>query len=321
MLLGGNPPFQPQVGVSNGSVDNPGGAGGAAALPFGMTAIDPVFKHPIAYMFSGGVQRADAARASSSTRPTSDREGRNLQRERNINQLPAGTVQANPGINTDCAASLQGLRRHPAVGERRTLDVQQSAAERGSPLQERVQVRRGLHARATPMDNASDKRDILFNSFDDSGFWGNSNFDRRHVFNFYYIYDLPFFKEQTDVVSAHARRLADLRRHVHAHGHAALGHAGRRHRRHRRHHRAALEPGRRSERQRQRPVLGGRNADQNFWFNPAAFARPANGTFGNAPRNDIYSPGQYQWDIALFKNVERARDAQPSSSARRSSTS
>ena len=27
------------------------------------------------------------------------------------------------------------------------------------------------------------------------------------------------------------------------------------------------------------------------------------GTFGNAPRNQIYNPGQYQWDIALFKNV------------------
>ena len=33
------------------------------------------------------------------------------------------------------------------------------------------------------------------------------------------------------------------------------------------------------------------------------FARPAAGTFGTAPRNAIYNPGQYQWDIALFKNV------------------
>ncbi len=40
MFLGGNPPFQPQVGVSNGLADNPGGVGGAGSLPFGMTAID-----------------------------------------------------------------------------------------------------------------------------------------------------------------------------------------------------------------------------------------------------------------------------------------
>ena len=36
--------------------------------------------------------------------------------------------------------------------------------------------------------------------------------------------------------------------------------------------------------------------------NPAAFAAPAAGTFGNAPRNGVYGPGQYQWDLALFKN-------------------
>ena len=44
-------------------------------------------------------------------------------------------------------------------------------------------------------------------------------------------------------------------------------------------------------------------SDQNLFFNPTAFAKPAAGTFGNAPRDGIYNPGQYQWDIALFKNV------------------
>ena len=45
-----------------------------------------------------------------------------------------------------------------------------------------------------------------------------------------------------------------------------------------------------------------RAPDNNFWFNPAAFAAPAAGTFGNAERNLLYNPGQQQWDIALFKN-------------------
>jgi hypothetical protein len=34
-LLGGNPPFQPMVVVSNGNVDNPGGTNFANDLPFG----------------------------------------------------------------------------------------------------------------------------------------------------------------------------------------------------------------------------------------------------------------------------------------------
>ena len=53
-LLGGNPPFQPMVTVSNGSVDNPAGAGGAADLPFGMQGQDVVFKHPTSLHVVGG---------------------------------------------------------------------------------------------------------------------------------------------------------------------------------------------------------------------------------------------------------------------------
>ena len=48
----------------------------------------------------------------------------------------------------------------------------------------------------------------------------------------------------------------------------------------------------------------GAAVDQNYWFNPNAYVRPAAGTFtSNGPRDNIYNPGQYQWDIALFKNV------------------
>ena len=45
----------------------------------------------------------------------------------------------------------------------------------------------------------------------------------------------------------------------------------------------------------------GASADQVFWFNAAAFARPAAGTFGNAGRNPIRGPHTQNWDIALFK--------------------
>ena len=49
----------------------------------------------------------------------------------------------------------------------------------------------------------------------------------------------------------------------------------------------------------------GRSADQNFWFNTAAFRQPAPGTFGNAGRNTdgLRGPSFQSWDIALFKNV------------------
>src|SRR5207237_3939423 len=46
----------------------------------------------------------------------------------------------------------------------------------------------------------------------------------------------------------------------------------------------------------------GAGNDQNYWINPAAFAAPAPGTFGNAPRDAFYNPSEQQWDIAFFKN-------------------
>jgi hypothetical protein len=39
-----------------------------------------------------------------------------------------------------------------------------------------------------------------------------------------------------------------------------------------------------------------------MWYNPAVFASPANGSFGNFHRNSIYGPGVANWNMALFKS-------------------
>lgn len=41
-----------------------------------------------------------------------------------------------------------------------------------------------------------------------------------------------------------------------------------------------------------------------FWFNPAAFALPAAGTFGNAGLNILRGPSFKEFDLALFKNFK-----------------
>ncbi len=38
-----------------------------------------------------------------------------------------------------------------------------------------------------------------------------------------------------------------------------------------------------------------------LWFNTAAFASPASGTFGNVGRNSMRGPGFYEWDTGLFR--------------------
>ncbi|MGC2399647.1 MAG: carboxypeptidase regulatory-like domain-containing protein [Acidobacteriaceae bacterium] len=40
-----------------------------------------------------------------------------------------------------------------------------------------------------------------------------------------------------------------------------------------------------------------------MWFNPGVFQVPANGTYGNFRRNSIYGPGVDNWNMSLFKNI------------------
>ena len=301
MFLGGNPPFQPQVGVSNGLADNPGGVGGAASLPLGMTAIDKEFKHPTAYMWSVGVQREiplsfilDVAYVG--------RRGLYLQRERDINQALPGTLQANPGVNIAALRPFKGygvIRLAENAGYSKYNSLQISADRR---------YKNGFrfalaYTLGHSEDNASGKRDVLFNNYDDSGYWGNSSFDRRHVFNFSYIYDLPFYRDQSGIVGKvlggwQLSGSTFMRSGTPLWVTESVDHAGTGD--------TFASPwnlngdpkGNANE-----EFSAGAAADQNFWFDPTVFSRPAAGTFGNGPRFNIYNPGQYQWDIALFKNV------------------
>jgi Carboxypeptidase regulatory-like domain len=299
-LLGGNPPFQPQVSVSNGLADNPG-AGGAANLPFSMTAQDVNFKHPTAYVFSTGVQRelpfgfvVDATYVG--------RLGRNLQRERNINQLLPGALQANPGVN------IAALRPYLGYGAIRLAENTGRSTYHSLQISADKRYADGLKIGAAytlgkSEDNASNKRDVLWNSYDDSGFWGPSSFDRRHVFSVYYIYDLPFWKDQNTLLKNLAggwqvsgasffrtgtpfsvTRTNDIA----GVGDGNFGQP----------FNLVGDPLSGANRQ----FSAGSGNDQNFWFNTAAFVAPAPGTFGNAPRDLIYNPGEQNWDIAFFKN-------------------
>ena len=308
-LLGGNPPFQPMVAVSNGSVDNPAGAGGAADLPFGMQGQDVVFKHPTSYMWSAGVQR-ELPLAFVVDVTYVGRRGLYLQRERNINQLPEGTLTnpANKDINIAALRPYKGygaIRLSENAGYSKYNSLQISADRRYT---------KGLkigfaYTLGKSEDNGSDKRNIIWNTYNDKTYWGPSNFDRRHVVTVYYIYDLPFWRNGGSVLKSalggwqisgatFARtgtpfsitrsddkagvgegsngQPVDLVGDVHANSNGQFSGG----------------------------VNGGVAADQNFWFNPAAFAQVPTGAgrFGNAPRNLIYGPGDQQWDIALFKN-------------------
>jgi hypothetical protein len=301
-LLGGNPPFQPMVTVSNGAVDNPaGGSSGATDLPFGVNAQDVEFKHPAAYMWAGGVQREVPGGLVVDVSYVG-RRGAQLQRERNINQLSAGTIQANPGVNIAALRPYKGygaIRLSENTGRSTYHSLQVSADRRYSNG-----LKLGMaYTLSKSEDNGSNKRDVIFNTYDDASYWGPSSFDRRHVLTFHYIYDLPFWRDQATTLQRllggwqisgatflrSGTPFSVLRTNdIAGVGDGAFGQP----------YNLVGDP-KAGANQR---FSEGSGRDDNFWFNPAAFAAPQPGTFGNAPRNLLYNPGQQAWDIALFKN-------------------
>jgi hypothetical protein len=155
-------------------------------------------------------------------------------------------------------------------------------------------------------------------------FYAPAGFDRRNVFNFQYVYDLPQFKGHSKLVQLTAggweysgvtqfwggtpclagnspsNDACDL------FSSGDLGNGG-----------GQQNPGA-SQTGSQNfghirpdytggPILTAHNHNvplkQNpMWFNPAAFSSPAPGSFGNFRRNSIYGPGIDNWNMSLFKN-------------------
>ena len=298
-LLGGNVPFQPQATVSNGRADNPGGAGvNPGNLPIGATAQDLVFKHPTSYIWSAGVQREipfgfilDVTYVG--------RRGNYLQRERNLNQLALGTLYQNPGVN------IAALRPYKGYGVIRLSENAGSSLYNSLQISADRRYTNGLkvgfaYTLAKSEDNASDKRNVLWNTYDDTLYFGPSNFDRRQILNFYYIYDLPIFRDQSTLIgnllggwqvsgATFMRSGTPFTVGQGAQDIAGVGDVG-----------------------FGQPWSQTGNASVNYQLydgtpgsvalDTSVFVRPANGTFGNSPRNAYYNPGEMQWDIALFKN-------------------
>jgi hypothetical protein len=301
-ILGGNPPFQPMVTVSNGIADNPGGGAGASTdLPFAMQAQDVVFKHPTSYMWAFGAAREipfgfvlDVTYIG--------RRGLYQQRERNLNQLQPGTIQANPDVNIAALRPFlgYGVIRISENAARSLYNSLQISADRRYSNGLKVGI---AYTLGKSEDNGSDKRNVVWNTYDDTIFWGPSNFDRRHSLNFYYIYDLPFWREQNTLMKnllggwqisgATFMRTGTPFSVIRTNDIAGVGDGG-----FGQPYDLVGDPDAGANGQ----FSEGAGRDNNFWFNPAAFAAPAAGTFGNAPKNVLYNPGQQQWDIALFKN-------------------
>jgi hypothetical protein len=231
------------------------------------------------------------------------------QRERNINQLKPGTIQANPGVNPDFLRPFKGF------GVIRVTNNDANSIYNGLQVGINRRFTSGLsfgmaYTLSKSSDDGSAQRDVIPDAFDASSLWGPSNFDRRHVLVLNAIYELPIFKDRSKLmgklfggwtVSAVSQFQTGTPFSV------ATGDDF-----------AGVGPGSGPQfwvvNGNPNVVLGSQRfsnstTDKNFWFattnldGTPIFTRPAAGTFNTSRvRNILYNPGFQNHNLGLFKD-------------------
>jgi len=197
VFLGGNPPWQPMVSLTNGSADNPG-SGGQVAFPQFFMTIDPVYKIPRGYNWNTSYQR----QISSSTILEVGyigTVGNYLSRERDLNQLPTGTTfqAANAGANVNFLRPYKGFANIPM------LEHSGRSTYHGLQLELNRRFAKGLsfgiaYTYSKAMDNNSGPRDGFIDAYNQSLNWGKSANDSRHVSMNNIIWEMPFFNRTSN---------------------------------------------------------------------------------------------------------------------------
>lgn len=306
VFLGANAPFQPNASVANGSVDNPGAAAANARLPLFVTTQDPVFKMPEAWSWNTAIER-ELPFATTVEVSYVGRRGLHLTRERNINQLQAGTIQANPDINAD---TLRPYKGYAAI---RVTNNEASSSYNALQLSVNRRFTKGLsyglaYTYSKSDDDASGTRTILPNAYNSKTFWGGSDFDIRHAMVINLIYDLPFFKNHStltgkllggwQVASINQFQTGNPFTVSNSQDVAGVGTGS---------GNQIWDVNGKVDLGSDRAFASSANSDA-YWFRvknsdgSAVFTKPTAGTFTTqSNRNQYYKPGSQSWNLALFK--------------------
>jgi hypothetical protein len=192
---GGNSPFQPFVTVNNVRVDDPGASlvsGTAATIT--ATTLNPNLKQPVAWNWNVTFQRELPLSSYVSIAYVGHR-GYHAWDVYDINQAPAGTLQANPGVNINALRPYKGfaaIQEEESVVNSMYNGLQVTWARRFTA----GSLFNVAYTFSKSMDNSSNYRDIVPDTYNTSNLWGPSEYDTRHVVIINYLYTLPFFKNQ-----------------------------------------------------------------------------------------------------------------------------
>jgi len=201
---GGNPPFQPFVAVAAvaGSfasmVDNPGVAlNPTVAPPLTVTSLAKDLKSPIRWNWNVSFQRELPLNSTFTLAYVGGR-GYHNWRVFDINQPSVGALQANPGKNVNYLRPYLGfaaIQQEQSNGSASYNSMQVNWTRRfTNSLQFGVS-----YTWSRSMDDGSNYRDIVPDTYNPSNLWGPSEYDARNMVVLNYLYALPFFRNQSTI--------------------------------------------------------------------------------------------------------------------------
>ncbi len=314
IFLGGNPPFQPTASLSFGSVDSipsvgPLGLTGTNVPPPVVTTQSKTFKNPESWQMNATVERQMPLKSMLTVAYVGVR-GLHNQREADINQPTAAVVAANPGVN------LAALRPYKGFGSIRETDNIATSWYHSLQVAWNRRFADGLqfgiaYTLSKSMDDGSNQRDVIPDTYNASMMWGPSEFDVRHILAVNYLYQLPFFRQQKGVAGRflggwQISGISQFQTGTPCSVAAAKDYAG-----------VGLDSNFGCGVNGQfwsfsgSPKIIGTFGNNGQWFDTSGFTQPAAGTFvTQRVRDIIYQPGFQNWNIGLFKVIpvnERVR--------------
>ncbi|PYV11569.1 MAG: hypothetical protein DMG23_03965 [Acidobacteria bacterium] len=288
-----NPPFSYSPTIFDTTLTNTGGS--QPIPPAGLTALDKRYLAPTTHQWSFGVQRELLPQAVLSVEYVGSG-GTHQRIQRDLNQ---------PFMNNPLRGTTSPSNIRPYPGFASITYGEDSTSSNYNSLQVNLRINNyhGLAfqtaytwSHSIDLGGTGDFASVM-NAYDLRADRGNSDFDRRHMLIFNYVYDLPFFKGSSGMLK---------------HGLAgwqisgistfqtgtpfSVGFPG--------------DPSGTGNGVRANlignPNNGEKSADA--YFNTSAFAGVdkvgVNGStgFGDSGRNVVWGAGRNQWDFSLFKN-------------------
>jgi hypothetical protein len=196
---GGNSPFQPTVTVNNVSVDNPGAALTTAVEPaITLTSMNRHLTPPTRWNWNVSVQQELPSLRSVFTLAYVGARGIHNWDAVDINQPTVGALTNNPGISVNYLRPYKGFAsiQQEQSGVNSTyngLQASWSSNFGGSTL--------GIaYTFSKSMDNSSNYRDIIPDSYNTRNLWAPAEYDTRNILIINYLYALPFFKGEHNLL-------------------------------------------------------------------------------------------------------------------------